>query len=401
MTIYARPQYRDDFEIAVVCALHLESDAVSLIFDEFWGGEDGHGLGRAAGDQNSYTNGRIGDHNVVLVHLPIMGKVSTAAAAAGLRSSYTRLKLAVLTGICGGVPRPGGGKEIFLGDVIISQAVVQYDLGRQYPDKFIRKGTTSDNLGRPNQDIRSLLASVQGAFGLDRLRQQMLRALGQIQQNSTGRQNTYTRPPPTEDILFEPAYLHRHNDQINCGCDDSAACDKAMSASCLDLRCAENSVLRTGQPGSSRSQDPRIFIGQVASGDTVMKSGKRRDEVAREHNVIAFEMEGAGVWDQVPCLVVKGVCDYADSHKNKVWQPYAAAVAAATTKALLGLYPRTDNPTQRSAAGDNRPPPVTNNFNSNGTGSQYNNTGSGPQYNNTGGGNQFNGTNMTFGNFTR
>ncbi|KAE9577815.1 hypothetical protein CGCF415_v012447 [Colletotrichum fructicola] len=401
MITYTRPQHRDEFEIAVVCALPLESDAVSLIFDEFWGDEGGHGLGRSAGDQNSYTNGRIGDHNVVLVHLPNMGKVSTAAAAAGLRSSYTRLKLAVLTGICGGVPRLEGGKEIFLGDVIISQAVVQYDLGRQYPEKFIRKDTTSDNLGRPNQDIRSLLASVQGEFGLNRLQQQMLRTLDQIQNKTAGHHVVYTRPPPTEDVLLEPAYLHRHHDQYNCGCDDNAACNKAMDSSCLDLRCAENSVLRRAHSGDSQSRDPRIFFGQVASGDTVMKSGERRDSIAREHNVIAFEMEGAGVWDQVPCLVVKGVCDYADSHKNKVWQPYAAAVAAATTKALLGLYPRTDNLTQRSAAEDGRPPPVTNNFNSNGTGSQYNNTGNGPQYKNTGGGNQFNGTNMTFGNFTR
>ncbi|EQB55744.1 hypothetical protein CGLO_04292 [Colletotrichum gloeosporioides Cg-14] len=401
MPTHARPGHRDEFEIAVVCALPLEIDAVSLIFDEFWGGEGGRGLGRAAGDQNNYTNGRIGDRNVVLVHLPNMGKVSTAAAAAGLRSSYTRLKLAVLAGICGGVPCPGGGKEIFLGDVVISQAVVQYDLGRQYPDKFIRKDTTSDNLGRPNQDIRSLLASIQGTFGLNRLQQQMLRTLGHIQQNVTGHEISYNRPPPAEDILFEPAYLHRHQEQSNCGCDEDMACNKAMTSTCSDLQCAENGVLRRAQSGSSQSQDPRIFVGQVASGDTVMKSGERRDSIAREHNVIAFEMEGAGVWDQVPCLVVKGVCDYADSHKNKLWQPYAAAVAAATTKALLGLYPRTDNPTQRYVAGDNRQPPVTNNFSSNGTGSQYNNTGSGPQYNNTGGGNQFNGTNMTFGNFTR
>ncbi len=29
-------------------------------------------------------------------------------------------------------------------------------------------------------------------------------------------------------------------------------------------------------------------------------------------------MEGAGVWDEVPYIVIKGICDYADSHKNKV-----------------------------------------------------------------------------------
>jgi nucleoside phosphorylase len=66
-----------------------------------------------------------------------------------------------------------------------------------------------------------------------------------------------------------------------------------------------------------------------------MKSGEDRDEIAAREKVIGFEMEGAGVWDNFPCIVVKGVCDYADSHKNKKWQRYAAATAAACTKAFL------------------------------------------------------------------
>jgi nucleoside phosphorylase len=51
--------------------------------------------------------------------------------------------------------------------------------------------------------------------------------------------------------------------------------------------------------------------------------------------VIAFEMESAGAWDYLPTIVIKSVCDYADSHKNKEWQEYAAATAAACTKAFL------------------------------------------------------------------
>jgi nucleoside phosphorylase len=70
-----------------------------------------------------------------------------------------------------------------------------------------------------------------------------------------------------------------------------------------------------------------------------MKSGQHRDEIATQHNLIAFEMEASGIWDQLPCFVVKGVCDYADSHKNKYWQHYAAATAAACMKAILGEYP--------------------------------------------------------------
>ncbi|KAK4039162.1 hypothetical protein C8A01DRAFT_16801, partial [Parachaetomium inaequale] len=78
------------------------------------------------------------------------------------------------------------------------------------------------------------------------------------------------------------------------------------------------------------------------SGDAVMRSSEYRDQIASEHNVIAFEMEGAGVWDEIPCIVIKGICDYADSYKSKVWQPFAAATAAAVAKAILERYTPTD-----------------------------------------------------------
>jgi nucleoside phosphorylase len=73
-----------------------------------------------------------------------------------------------------------------------------------------------------------------------------------------------------------------------------------------------------------------------------MKSGQHRNRIAKTGNIIAFEMEGAGLWDYVPCIIVKGVCDYADSHKNDDWQKYAAATAAACTKAILERWDQTD-----------------------------------------------------------
>jgi nucleoside phosphorylase len=77
-----------------------------------------------------YTPGRIGSHNVVLVLLPNMGKTSAAAAGAMLRTSYINLRLALLVGICGGIPIING-EEAVLEDVIIGKIVVQYDFGRQ------------------------------------------------------------------------------------------------------------------------------------------------------------------------------------------------------------------------------------------------------------------------------
>lgn len=43
--------------------------------------------------------------------------------------------------------------------------------------------------------------------------------------------------------------------------------------------------------------------------------------------------------DSFPCLVIRGICDYADSHKNKIWQPYAALTAAAYAQELLSVIP--------------------------------------------------------------
>ncbi|KAF5014190.1 hypothetical protein F66182_14908, partial [Fusarium sp. NRRL 66182] len=77
-----------------------------------------------------------------------------------------------------------------------------------------------------------------------------------------------------------------------------------------------------------------------------MKSGEHRDELAKTAQIIGFEMEGAGVADSLSCLIIKGICDYADSHKNKMWQQYAAASAASCCKAFLEALPKIK---QRSA----------------------------------------------------
>lgn len=96
--------------------------------------------------------------------------------------------------------------------------------------------------------------------------------------------------------------------------------------------------------GSASPFNPSIHFGGLASGDQVIKSALHRDHIAREESVIGFEMEGAGVWDTIPTIVVKGVCDYADSHKNKEWQLYAATTAAACAKSLLNIWRVTPRP---------------------------------------------------------
>jgi nucleoside phosphorylase len=90
-------------------------------------------------------------------------------------------------------------------------------------------------------------------------------------------------------------------------------------------------------PREERPDDERIKVwyGKIGSGDTLMKNAQRRDELKEKYKIIGLEMEAAGVMDVIPVGVIRGVCDYADERKNKDWQPYAAATAAAYAKALL------------------------------------------------------------------
>ena len=84
---------------------------------------------------------------------------------------------------------------------------------------------------------------------------------------------------------------------------------------------------------------PRIHYGTIGSSKTVVKDSDTREQLKKDLGLLCVEMEAAGLIDHFPCLVIRGICDYADSHKNKRWQPYAAATAAAYAKELLSIIP--------------------------------------------------------------
>jgi nucleoside phosphorylase len=93
---------------------------------------------------------------------------------------------------------------------------------------------------------------------------------------------------------------------------------------------------------NSNRRSPFVHYGLIASGNQVIKDAATRDRLREElsNDVICFEMEAAGVMDTFPCVVIRGISDYADYHKNDLWQGYAAATAAACAKELLYIIPR-------------------------------------------------------------
>ncbi|KAF5688015.1 hypothetical protein FCIRC_2086 [Fusarium circinatum] len=344
----SRPRSRDEFSVAIICALTLEADAVLSQFDHHWDDDDsGVSFGKARGDPNAYSPGVLGKHNVVLAHLPGVGKVAAGTIAAFCRMSYPNISLALVVGICGGAPFYGNKKEeILLGDAIISTGVVQYDIGQRFPDDFKIKDTLDECLGRPGLDIRNLLSKLKTK-----------RHLGKLQTAAQGYLHLALQeakpgdyPERSQDILFPASYRHKHQEPSTCAtcdaCNESSnpVCETALKSSCKELKCAVNRrVVRSRveelEKGNTKETSlPSIHFGRFASADTVMKSGEDRDHLTTSKDAIGFEMESAGVWDIFPCVIIKSVSDYADSHKNDNWQGYAALSAAACTKAFVRYW---------------------------------------------------------------
>lgn len=306
-TASPRPVDRRAFRIGIICALVAESDTVEALFDFSWDDRRQPPYGKAPGDPNIYSTGRIGHHNTVLVHMPGMGKKHASVSAAGLRASFPNVGLVLLVGICGAVPAsPSSRNEVIMGDVMVSKGVVQYDLGPQF------------NARAPDGAVSAAVARLQSGRGREYL---MSRTAIHLKTLQTLPQLRAEYPGARYDRLFHPSYTHLTPRMTceECGCNGPTILSHALQTQTLP--------------------PPSIHFGLIASGDTVMKSAAERDAIAKREGVVAFEMEGAGIWDELfPSVVIKGAADYADSHKSKAWQRYAAATAAACAKAFLETW---------------------------------------------------------------
>ena len=331
-----KPRSTNDFNVAIVCASPLEAEMVQHLFDLKWVYEEIN-FEQARGDRNTYRLGTIGKRHVVLVILRGKGSINAAIAVPGLRASFSNIEIVFAVGRCGVVPQYTTTEmyeNVFLGDCIVSTGIVQYDFGRQYPEAFARKTGIEDNLGHQNLAIQALIAEIQIDSNLTRILDRTVLYLGDIQRLTS----KAAYPGAHKDCLFDTSYLHTHHDNSE-ACElcwtEAGVCTK----SCDALGCQEVIRQRSVESETVNSdRSPRLHFHRFGSGSAVIQSGTYRDQLAMNNNIIAFEMEGAGLWNSLPMIIVKSGCNYADSHKSKEWQPYAAAVAAAAMKSILDIW---------------------------------------------------------------
>ncbi|PLB41714.1 violaceus kinesin [Aspergillus candidus] len=301
----------DDYTIAWICALPLELAAAKVMLDEVH-----PPLPQPPTDHNVYTLGSVSGHNVVLACLPggVYGTISATAVASHMVSTFRRIRFGLMVGIGGGVPGPRA--DIRLGDVVISKptatasGVIQYDYGKTLHDgKFQHTGS----LNKPPPVLLKAVSQLESDWmiGNRSMNTILVDVLHRYEEMKEG----FARPK--DDWLFQSTYGHEDG-RKNC-----SACDPIQ-------------LVRRPE---RRTDGFYCHYGLIASGDQVMKDATTRDSIAHDLDILCFEMEAAGLMDELPSLAIRGICDYCDSHKNKQWQGYAALAAAAYAKALLSGVP--------------------------------------------------------------
>ncbi|ORY59167.1 uncharacterized protein BCR38DRAFT_445802 [Pseudomassariella vexata] len=295
------------YTVAWIAPLEIEARAALQLLDHRHDG----GFPMSRGDDYVFQAGDICGHNVIIATLPAgqeYGTGSAAALASQVKRFFPNLWFGLLVGVAAGLPdmdrKPQ--RDIRLGDILVGlpdmdhAGLVAYDLGREMAKDGFQLLRCGQILAHTETVVRSAIGSIK------------LRAPD----------DTKTFLPYFEAIkdrehadgtFADPGEDHDHLYRVN---DDGT----------------EYLVQRSKRHASKRT---RVWYGSIGSGDKLIKNAQIRDQLKRKYGLIGLEMEAAGTMNRIPVGVVRGVCDYADEHKNKTWQPYAAAMAAAYAKAIL------------------------------------------------------------------
>ena len=309
-----------DYAVGWICAIATEYIAAQAFLDAKHAGPDYV----SPNDNNDYTLGKIGKHNIVIAVLPEgeYGISSAASVARDMLHSFPNVRIGLMVGIGGGAPSPK--HNIRLGDIVVSAprngkgGVFQYNFGKTIQNQSFQP---TGFLNQPPTVLRTAVNGLKAQYEAEG--HQLEEAINSILKKKPRLRKKYQRPDPSSDRLYQTRVTHPLNDEA----DYVVVCSNNPSNLIPQHERAEN------------EDNPAIHYGLIASANQLMEDTLLRDKFAKENDVLCFEMEAAGLMNQFPCLVIRGICDYSDTHKNKDWQGYAAMAAAAYAKDLLCRIP--------------------------------------------------------------
>jgi nucleoside phosphorylase len=317
LTLYA--MIHKDYTVGWICAVQTEYVVACELLDQE------HPLLPKASllDNNTYTLGSIGNHNIVIASLPKgkYGIASAATVAKDMLRSFESIRIGLLVGIGGGAP--SDKHDIRLGDVVVGSptgktgGVIHYEFGKAIQD---RKFEFTGSLNSPPTVFLTALTKLSALH--ERKGNRIAESVSMMIAKNQRLKGKYRNQGAGNDRLYESPYTHS---------DAGQKCEISCSSSSPPL------IKRLER--SLDQDDPVVHYGLIASADRVMENAMIRDNLTKEHDVLCFETEAAGLMDNFPCIVIRGICDYSDTHKNDMWQGFAAATAAVYAKELLLTMP--------------------------------------------------------------
>lgn len=329
MEVSISPFPNDAYEIGWISALPIELAAARGMLDEE------HGIPQSSPplqDSNSYILGRLHSHKVVIACLPRgeVGGSSAAVSARDMLGVFPNIRVGLMVGIGAGIPcwKSDNGSvgdentdqedkglaegDVRLGDVVISSdkktgGLVAYNFGKKLPDGSFE---VAYHLNQPPRALRVALSTMEADHELreNRITEYMKQMVEKL---PLGTREKWLHPGQAKDILFPANYVHQ-------GGRSCKNCDRQKAIRRIP-------ILRS-------STTPTIHYGVIATGSEVVKHAPTRDLIGATHNAIALEMEAAGLMNNFPCVIIRGISDYADSHKNDQWHRFAAATRSSLCK---------------------------------------------------------------------
>ncbi|KAI3161319.1 hypothetical protein DTO046C5_6555 [Penicillium roqueforti] len=305
------------YTVGWVCALPIELSAAKAMLDEE---HEGPQTPPKQADDNIYLLGAVGKFNVVITCLPKneIGSSSAAAVAKDMLFTFPGIRFGLMVGIGAGIPdyELDEVQDVRLGDVVVSSSkenggVVVYDFGRRLGDGSFQARYP---LNQPPRSLRTALTRLETEHMLNESQVASFIEKALTKYPKLRKKGGWVRPNQDSDRLFHAEYPH-------VGGRTCAECDKDYE---IDR-----------QEWERHDTSPVIHYGTIATGSAVVKHAPTRTEIGKTHQAICLEMEAAGLMNAFPCLVIRGISDYADSHKNDTWHNYAAVAASACAKELL------------------------------------------------------------------
>jgi nucleoside phosphorylase len=311
----------DLYTVAWLAPLEIEAQAALHMLDKRHNGR----FPLRRGDDYIFQAGEVCGHNIVIATLPAgqeYGTGSAAALAGQVKKFFPNLWFGLLVGVAAGLPDLSRAppRDVRLGDVLVAlgdndgPGLVAYDLGKEISDgiKLLQCGHV---LATNEAVVRSAIGIIKPSAPNDA---GILQPYYQGIKDKEHAKGTFADSGQERDRLYE-----------------------------IGVNGLEKCVNRPRRPDSQRTQ---VWYGPIGSGEKLMKDAQKRNELRDTYGIIGLEMEAAGTMNRIPVGVIRGVCDYGDMYKNKEWQPYAAAMAAAYAKAVLAEIQPKDPPAPAAGA---------------------------------------------------